>query len=436
VTPAPAAEDFKWSWDGDLETSPTGEKAPPGDSSTDGGIVPVPEEPSPEVAPEEPAEAVEEPAAVAEPEPEQVVPDAGDGKLAEAYRRLLNDNLELRRKISEAENQGDSIRRENEKLTREIGDLERRIGESVRLIQTLKQEQQKTEGGADNAADLQAKLEKAEAEKRALGVELERIRSQAVTSAPPEAVASVPEETAAPAVDAGSDLFKQVEQDNRALKEKLAAADAGRQKAMSERESIARASEEATRKADEAEARRLEAEKKLAQAKAVEESQKKDISRLMKQIPDLEKELVDLRTRLAEKDKSSGRTSQEVETMKAELERREQRLVKAERMRELLEKTREEVRAADGREKRDMHFNMAIVYQREGRFRDAEQEYLSALQSDGSDADVHYNLGILYDDDLNDKQKAVLHYRRYLRLAPAAPDADQVKEWIMRLEME
>ena len=110
------AEDFKWSWDGELDAPPVSEET----KNDDGGIVPV------EETPQNPAEN-----------------DAGEEGLEKAYRKLLDDNLELRRKITEAEKQADAIRGENRKLTGEIRDLEKRIEESVKLIQSLKLEQGK-----------------------------------------------------------------------------------------------------------------------------------------------------------------------------------------------------------------------------------------------------------------------------------------------------
>ena len=66
---------------------------------------------------------------------------------------------------------------------------------------------------------------------------------------------------------------------------------------------------------------------------------------------------------------------------------------------------------------------------------EAEQEYLKALRIDPTDAFCHYNLGILYDDELGSKRRAAMHYRRYLLLAPYSPDVDHGQEWLNRLEM-
>ena len=74
---------------------------------------------------------------------------------------------------------------------------------------------------------------------------------------------------------------------------------------------------------------------------------------------------------------------------------------------------------------------MAVVYAKEGRAMDAEREYLRALKLDPTDPAVHYNLGILYEEQLNKIHKAVLHYKKYIQLAPFAKDVDTVRQWLI-----
>jgi tetratricopeptide (TPR) repeat protein len=76
------------------------------------------------------------------------------------------------------------------------------------------------------------------------------------------------------------------------------------------------------------------------------------------------------------------------------------------------------------------HYNLAIIYENLGRYKEAAQEYERTLMLSPDDADIHYNLAIVYDDHLQDNEKAILHYRRYLELSPNAPDAGTVEEWM------
>jgi len=88
------------------------------------------------------------------------------------------------------------------------------------------------------------------------------------------------------------------------------------------------------------------------------------------------------------------------------------------------------------KQKLDMHFNLAVAFDRTKMYKAEEREYMECLRIDPNDANVHYNLGILYDDRLNDNAKAVKHYRRFLELRPVSEDSEQVKEWIVHAEQQ
>jgi len=76
------------------------------------------------------------------------------------------------------------------------------------------------------------------------------------------------------------------------------------------------------------------------------------------------------------------------------------------------------------------HYNLAIIYENAGRYKEAAEEYEKTLQLSPDDADIHYNLAIVYDDHIQDNEKAVFHYHRYLELSPNAADAGIVEEWM------
>jgi tetratricopeptide (TPR) repeat protein len=86
------------------------------------------------------------------------------------------------------------------------------------------------------------------------------------------------------------------------------------------------------------------------------------------------------------------------------------------------------------RERLNMHYNMGCVYRAARQYKLAENEFLKALEIDPTDTWVHYNLGILYEDDLKDKEKAREHYERFLELAPDGKDAARVSEWLQSLQ--
>ena len=95
-----------------------------------------------------------------------------------------------------------------------------------------------------------------------------------------------------------------------------------------------------------------------------------------------------------------------------------------------------EIKKKLDKERLDMHYNLAVVYDKTGMYKDAEREYVKCLTIDPNDADVHYNLGILYDDKLNLNHKAHVHYQRFLELRPMGDNATLVRVWLTGIELE
>lgn len=340
------------------------------------------------------------------------------------YNELLQENLKLRKDLKDVEQNQEQVRKEKDRLAKEVRDLEGRIGEFTTRIQDLKQQQEtatKTEPSVDpdRVMDLETKLAAAEGEKARLANELVKLREQkpaAVKEPPPTPPSMLP----MAGVQPGSDLFRQLEEENASLKRKLAEAQSAGEQASVEGETASSESE------------RLSAE--LAAAQQSEQDAKNRLAELMKHIPSLEKDMGKLQVGMRKKDADIEAREQAIRSMKVELDRREQRLLKAEKIVELLEKTRTELQWRNNAEKRDMHYNMACYYSQESRNGEAEGEYLKALRIDPNDADTHYNLGILYEQGLKNVRRAAMHYRKYLRLRPNAEDVDQVRLWLLEME--
>ena len=75
---------------------------------------------------------------------------------------------------------------------------------------------------------------------------------------------------------------------------------------------------------------------------------------------------------------------------------------------------------------------LGIVYRRLGRFKEADEAYQHALQIDPNYALAHLNLGVLCDLYLQQPQRALESYERYLALV-ATPDA-KVSGWVTELK--
>lgn len=78
----------------------------------------------------------------------------------------------------------------------------------------------------------------------------------------------------------------------------------------------------------------------------------------------------------------------------------------------------------------DYYFNLGLDYLNKGQFVLAEQSFTLVVNLNPMDKEANYNLGVLYDNYLGNKEKARKYYQQYLNLASDAPDAPLVKDWI------
>ncbi len=70
----------------------------------------------------------------------------------------------------------------------------------------------------------------------------------------------------------------------------------------------------------------------------------------------------------------------------------------------------------------------------QGEFLGAINLYERALNGTSETADIHYKLGLLYDDKMNDPLDALHHFKRYVALRPTGSHAAEVKGFIKRDE--
>lgn len=84
----------------------------------------------------------------------------------------------------------------------------------------------------------------------------------------------------------------------------------------------------------------------------------------------------------------------------------------------------------------DFFYNLGLERLRRGEFKQAEEAFLRAQQMNPADAEACYNLGVLYENYLGDRKKAIEYYQRYIDLAAGAEDTVQVKSWIDALKAQ
>jgi tetratricopeptide (TPR) repeat protein len=75
---------------------------------------------------------------------------------------------------------------------------------------------------------------------------------------------------------------------------------------------------------------------------------------------------------------------------------------------------------------------LGIVYRRLGRFKEADEAYQRAIEADANYALAYLNLGVLCDLYLQQPQRALEAFERYLALTPS-PDA-KVNGWVSELK--
>ena len=62
-----------------------------------------------------------------------------------------------------------------------------------------------------------------------------------------------------------------------------------------------------------------------------------------------------------------------------------------------------------------------------GAYPEAVRAYESAFDGTPKTAEIHFKLGVLYDDKLKDPLAAIHHYNRFLELVPEGPQSDKAK---------
>jgi cytochrome c-type biogenesis protein CcmH/NrfG len=82
----------------------------------------------------------------------------------------------------------------------------------------------------------------------------------------------------------------------------------------------------------------------------------------------------------------------------------------------------------------NVRVDMGTCYRRAGRSDKAVEEYRKAIAMDPKHLNAHRNLGIVLAFDFHNPGEAVKELEEYLRLAPDAPDAQDIRQLIEKLK--
>lgn len=82
-----------------------------------------------------------------------------------------------------------------------------------------------------------------------------------------------------------------------------------------------------------------------------------------------------------------------------------------------------------------MHYNLGVFYTKKREYRRAITEFVKAIEMNPDDCYAHFNLGYIYAEYLVDREKAITHFRHYLRLAKGNDkDVDWVRKYLLTWE--
>jgi tetratricopeptide (TPR) repeat protein len=79
------------------------------------------------------------------------------------------------------------------------------------------------------------------------------------------------------------------------------------------------------------------------------------------------------------------------------------------------------------------HLDLGNSYFKEGRYKQAAEEYKTAWE-DGRLVDAVYNLAFLYDLKLNNNELALRYYREYLKADPDSSELEEIEQLIKKAE--
>jgi tetratricopeptide (TPR) repeat protein len=341
--------------------------------------------------------------------------------VVEAYQELLKENLALRERMSELTDTAEQAKGENKRLNLNVKDLESRVVELAALIKDLTSAQSERKD-PEEVAKLEQQVQAAKSAQTQLQGELAGMK---------ERIAVLKAEAAAPAergprIAPGSDLFRQLEQENAQLKERLLQLESDRRGVTEDKQGL-------NTLLAQKEAALVEMEQTLAASK----QDQKNVVKIVKHVRRMQAEISDLKGTISEKDDAIEQKEQEVAELEQAVKQEQQKLQKIKKLAVLMDRIDQErvVHRMSDTAKVELYRRAGDKHYEAGRYAFAEKEYLKALKVDPSVADVHYNLGVLYDQALKKKSRALVHYAAYMELRPNAGDIHLVKLWVREAEL-
>jgi len=323
---------------------------------------------------------------------------------ADAYERLVRENLDLRAELDRVSAAYAKTKQNGAEMGRRVASLQKKRETLAQLLAEMRRSGATDSKERRRLQTLEQQISEFRTQNAALRVELGQLKTR---------LASLTDERADIAAT-NTDLFRRLEKEKIELKEQVARLRADHAAELKARAESARAELERVRT-------NLDESTKARETLAEREQE-------------LSTALERLKGALGATEQALALKDTEIRELRGVLDANEKNLAARSRQLRTLEAERDGLRSTFRREQRDMHYNLGVLHSQHRNYEAAEQAYRKALELDAQDADSHFNLGVIYDDFLEKKEKAVHHYREFLRIKPDSPDAKRVRGWIQNIE--
>jgi tetratricopeptide (TPR) repeat protein len=344
---------------------------------------------------------------------------------------------DLRATLERVEGERAAAEKEKQLLVEQLRDSRKREEAQAKLLE-------KAQGTPAAFASLQGKVNELQVQLEAVARERDDFRQRLDQSRlrnSAEIMEEIRETPAGTAPERKSDLFKTLEQDRSKVEEKLQKARISLEEEKNRREQAENVARDLGKKANELEDKVKGLEKTLAETMAEAEKKGGDAQALVSRLQEAESEVkptLEKYADLHERFENLQVKLRKIEDMLKDALRRAE-IAEAEKAqgREKVERKMDKLKAyidLQNRRAVRLYYNLGVLHFQEGEYKKAETQFLEALKIDPDDGYTHYNLGVLYDEKLNNKAFAAHYYREFVRLMPEAPEAMHVKEWQVAAE--
>ncbi len=350
------------------------------------------------------------------PRPPSEKPAPGrEDKIKKLYQELVKTNMALESQLEIVFSEKEDAEREKTRLSIEIKKISTRSEALTKRVDELQKSVASTSGDSVKLAQLGRELKLVRREKQALASELSKLRIlKAGTGGNSDGAVQ-------------SDYVIKLRKEKANLIQKMSLLRSEYVKELRVRKNLDSKEQQRTKKYNDTLAKNKKLEKLLMSAATNLKQQQETREKLTSAADSSESRAAKLKLAMESKDDRLDLLEKDLRAKKRDLEKAEGKIVQL--------KLKQDDGPPDVDQRRDYHYNLAVLYTEKGMLREAEKEYLRAMKADRSDADVHFNLAVLYDDSLDNRKKAAKHYRRYLEMRPQAKDADKVRNWLLDIEI-